>query len=186
MHTLNPLLPRDNSDFADGDNHSTASMGHLLFALFAILLLGTLCATTLLCLRRKRLSQEQQQSLLPTHSRSSHHRSASISNFPANGNTESYFVYDEKMNLIQNSSAPPPNSLPEIRVTFPDDDATGENQRGRVVVVHVTDSGSVGMAPLEHEELPPYQKEDAERFESLDLERIGGLREKEPLAPRPS
>ena len=38
---------------------------------------------------------------------------------------------------------------------------------------------AVGLEPLGEADLPPYAKSDAERFQSLDLERIGGLKEKE-------
>lgn len=88
------------------------------------------------------------------------------------------------MNLIHNSSSPPSAAVPEIHITFPDEESKAGMQKGRVVVVHITDSGSVGMEPLRQETLPPYQKEDADRFQSLDLERIGGLREKDASGPR--
>jgi len=82
------------------------------------------------------------------------------------------------MHLIHNSSSPPTAAIPEIRITFPDEEGnSGKIQKDRVVVVHITDSGSVGMEPLTSEKLPPYQQEDADRFQSLDLERIGGLKE---------
>jgi len=182
MPTLKYLVSRDASDFASGSPSDPASMHPLLFALFTLIIVGTLCTIALLYLRRKRLAREQ--TLLPTRqpvSPTSHHRSASITDFRSPGTNDAIFVYDEKMNLLHNSSAPPPTSIPEIRITFPDDDdmPEGEKQKGRVVVVHITDSGSIGMSPLEHEDLPPYEKEDSGRFQSLDLERIGGLREKE-------
>ncbi|EXJ79869.1 hypothetical protein A1O3_08154 [Capronia epimyces CBS 606.96] len=173
------LRVRDSSDFTD-DKPSSYTMGHLLFVFFALLLLASLCSLILLCLRRKQ--QRRQQALLPTYHQHghSHHRSPSISSFNAQGKNESIFVYDEKMNLIHNSSSPPSATVPEIHITFPDEEGNaGSHQQGRVVVVHITESGSVGMEPLHREPLPPYQKEDADRFQSLDLERIGGLKEKE-------
>jgi hypothetical protein len=158
-------------------------MHQLIFVFFTLLLVAMLCSVALLLLRRKRLAR-QQATLLPTHHQSSHHRSPSISNFNY-GNNESVFVYDEKMNLIHNSSSPPSGVVPEIHITFPDEESKAGLQKGRVVVVHITDSGSVGMEPLNHpDNLPPYQKEDADRFQSLDLERIGGLKEKELTGAR--
>jgi len=185
MDSLNHfLLKRDSSDFSDGDSSNPASMGHLLFVFFILLLVASLCSIALFYLRRRRLAGEQ-TSLLPTYHQSSHHRSPSISNFTPHNKNESIFVYDEKMNLIHNSSSPPSSAVPEIHITFPDEDGkSGGAQKGRVVVVHVTDSGSVGMEPLNQENLPPYQKEEADRFQSLDLERIGGLKEKEPSGHR--
>ncbi|KAJ9612265.1 hypothetical protein H2200_003862 [Cladophialophora chaetospira] len=175
------LARRDSSDFGK-DDEPPYSMHQLLFVLFTLLLLASLCSLALVCLRRKRLAR-QQASLLPTHHHFSHRRSPSISNFD-HGNNQSVFVYDEKMNLIHNSSSPPSATVPEIHITFPEEDGKTGLQKGRVVVVHVTDSGSVGMEPLNTDCLPPYQKEDADRFQSLDLERIGGLREKETTRQR--
>ena len=153
-------------------------MGSLLFVFFALLFLASALSISRLYLRRKRLAREQ--ALLPRYHQSSHHHSVSMTNIPAFGRNDSVFVYDEKMNLIANSSSPPSSAVPEIRVTFPDDDDhSGRRQSGRVVVVHVTDTGSVGMSPLSQEQLPPYQRSDPERFQSLDLDRMGGLREKE-------
>ena len=104
---------------------------------------------------------------------------------PTNTSGESVFVYDEKMNLIANSSGPSNAPVPQIHITFPDEeDRSGKLQAGRVVVVRITDSGSVGMEPLHREILPPYQQSDADRFQSLDIERIGGLREKQESPQR--
>ncbi|KIX10018.1 uncharacterized protein Z518_01099 [Rhinocladiella mackenziei CBS 650.93] len=178
------LHSRDTSDFADSEPSYSDSMRHLLFTFFTLLLLASVCALTLFLLRRRRLAKEQ--TLLPTYQpQSSHHRSPSVSHFNTQNKNESIFVYDEKMNLIHNSSSPPSSAVPEIHITFPDEDGKpGSNQKDRVVVVHITDSGSVGMEPLNQETLPPYQKEDGGRFQSLDLERIGGLKEKEPSGQR--
>jgi len=71
-----------------------------------------------------------------------------------------------------------PSSPPEIRITFPDEE-DAKDKGGRVVVVRVSESGSIGMAPLAQDALPPYQSSDADRFQSLDLNRLGGLKEKE-------
>ena len=91
---------------------------------------------------------------------------------------QSRFVDEEKQEFLANTTPPPSGGLPQIHVTFPEEtDGTGKPQSGRVVVLHVDDRGNVGMAPVpESEQLPPYPHE---RFESLDLQRIGGLKEKE-------
>ena len=94
-------------------------------------------------------------------------------------------MYDEKMNLIANSHGPPNCAVPEIRITFPDEfGQDGQKLSGRVVVVKITDTGSIGMEPL-NEQLPPYQQAASGRFQSLELDRIGGLRETTQSAPRP-
>jgi len=175
--SLNDETPRVTGSSTD-DNLPTYEMNHLVFVFSTLLLLAVLSSLLFYAMRRKRLAREA--AVLPTYHQVSHHRSASISNFNTGHRNESVFVYDEKMNLIHNSGNPPTTAIPEIHITFPDDDEkSGGNQKGRVVVVHITDTGSVGMEPLSRDNLPPYQKEDADRFQSLDLERIGGLREKE-------
>lgn len=187
MNSLKHLLPRDPPDFVDDGTYGPG-MGSLVFIFFSLVLVASVLALALICLRRKRIAarQQQNQSLLPSyHNHSAHHRSASRSNIPTIGRNDSIFVYDEKMNLIANSSSPPSSAVPEIRLTFPDEEGnSGQQQTGRVVVVHVTDTGSIGMAPLYQEPLPPYQRSDADRFQSLDLDRIGGLREKERFNQR--
>ena len=70
--------------------------------------------------------------------------------------------------------------MPEIHITFPDEEHVGGKRKsGRVLVLRIGDSGSVGMGPISEEQLPSYQSTQAERFQSLDLERMGGLKEKE-------
>ena len=84
--------------------------------------------------------------------------------------------------------ASPPSSpkspVPEIRITFPEEEEEGGRRKsGRVVVVRISETGGVGLEPYTDDHLPPYQNSDAERFQSLDLDRIGGLKEKN-MGPR--
>lgn len=171
MDSIKQLGRRD-----DGDYYGPGT-GPILVTLFGLIMLGSLLSLALFIMRRKRLTRQRQ--FLPQYHGHSHHRSASVTNLPQITRNERVFVYDEKMNLISNSSNSPPAEIPQIRVTFPDDDSEGQSRAGRVVVVHVTDTGSVGMSPLHSEPAPPYQRQDAERFQSLDLDRMGGLREKD-------
>jgi len=97
-------------------------------------------------------------------------------------NTPSY-VAQEKQTLIDNSFSPPGSPIPEIRITFPEEvDEAGKRKSGRVVVVRVGEH-TVGMEPV-NENLPPYQQSESERFQSLDLDRMGGLKEKESTDKR--
>ncbi len=83
--------------------------------------------------------------------------------------------------MLANPNSPPlsPENVPEIRITFPDEqDESGRLKSGRVVVVRVGET-SIGLEPLQDEQLPAYEKEGGERFHSIDMDRIGGLKEKE-------
>lgn len=166
------LVARDDSD--DG---LSSAMIDLLISLLVLVLVGLALVGGLLVLRRKRLNREQSE--LPVHNGQCvpQHRRLTIS-APPYAKTESVLVYDEKRSLMENSSSPPPSPVPEIRITFPEEeDESGKRKSGRVVVVRISEAGGVGLEPC-HEDLPPYQSSDAERFQSLDIERMGGLKEK--------
>lgn len=91
---------------------------------------------------------------------------------------ESVLVFQEKADLMANSSSPPSSPVPEIRITFPDEvDESGRRQSGRVLLVRVGEH-NVGLEPMDEDDLPPYQRDSSDRFDSLDLDRIGGLKEK--------
>jgi len=81
--------------------------------------------------------------------------------------------------MASSPTSPMHSPVPEIRITFPDEeDKQGRRRSGRVLVVRVGESG-VGLEPLHDEEqLPAYVRESGERFHSIDIERIGGLKEK--------
>lgn len=169
---LNIFARRD--DKSDG---LSPAMVDLLIVLLVLILLGLGLVAGLLILRRKR--QAKKQSLLPIHNGQApgHQRRLTITA----GKTESVIVYDEKRALMENSDSPPPSPVPEIRITFPEEeDESGKRKSGRMVVVKISDAGSIGLEPC-HDELPPYQSNDTGRFQSLDLERMGGLKEKEDI-----
>ena len=180
MDSVKQLLRRSDGE---SDYYYGPGMGPLAFVFIGLLLTGALLSLALICLRRKRVAQRQ--AVLPHYHAHSHQRSVSVTNLPNISRNESVFVYDEKMNLIANTGNRPPAAIPQIQVTFPDDDEGNvQGRSGRVVVVHVTDTGSVGMSPLQQEPAPPYQRADAQRFQSLDMDRMGGLREKETSQQR--
>lgn len=84
-----------------------------------------------------------------------------------------------------------PDTIPEIRITFPDEEGKdGRRVSGRVMVVSVGEAGVGYVKPLseggENKELggagmpPAYASPTStERMASVDIERIGGLKEKE-------
>lgn len=152
-------------------------MFNLLIAVVVLFTVAILLATGLFVLRSIRQSRQKDE--LPMYeekpTRMHNPRGLRIS---TNDNRTTSIVFQEKQNLIENSSSPPTSPIPEIRITFPEEiDESGKRQSGRVVVVRVGEH-SVGMEPT-HEDLPPYQQSESDRFHSLDLERIGGLKEKE-------
>ncbi|KAL4884075.1 hypothetical protein BJY04DRAFT_215951 [Aspergillus karnatakaensis] len=175
MQKFHRFVVRDDDE---KDSGLSEAMVDLLISLLVLILLGIALVAALLVLRRRR--QNRQQSELPVHNGqcSTHHRSLTIT-APPYSKTESVFVIDEKRSLMENSSSPPPSPVPEIRITFPEEeDESGKRKSGRVVVVRISEAGSVGLEPY-NEQLPPYQSSDAERFQSLDIERMGGLKEKD-------
>jgi hypothetical protein len=93
---------------------------------------------------------------------------------------ETMGVHSREKQSLMDSSSPPasPSLVPEIRITFPDEvDRTGRPQSGRVVVVRMGENASVGLEPF-HAQLPAYEKIEGSKFDDLDLESIGGLKEK--------
>ena len=84
----------------------------------------------------------------------------------------------EKAAFLGGENREPGSPVPEIHITFPEEQ--GEKRGSRVVVVSVTDSGNVGLEPYvdKDEQLPKYEQREGE-WRSLDLERLGGLKEKE-------
>jgi len=149
----------------------TPTMVNLLIALVVLFAAVALLTSGLLILRSIRRSKKQETLPSYNESRRSLMRGSTLTiNAPA-------YVVAEKQNLIDNScSLPGSPSVPEIRITFPEEvDESGKRKSGRVVVVTVGDH-TVGMEPVS-ENLPPYQQSDSDRFQSLDLDRIGGLKE---------
>ncbi|TQS37827.1 hypothetical protein Golomagni_01687 [Golovinomyces magnicellulatus] len=91
---------------------------------------------------------------------------------------KNYSIYDEKRLPTSQKSQLTPDSVPEIRITFPDEqDESGRRMSGRVVVVRVGESG-IGLEPLREEDQLPAYEEKGGRFHSIDMDSIGGLKEK--------
>lgn len=178
MAPLHFLIARDSDN--GGDDQGTGldpSTVNLLISLLVLVLFGITLFGALLVLRQRRRARQSQ---LPVYNGQPAQSSPGRVTITAsqNGRTESVYVYNEKRNLIENSSSPPPSSVPEIRITFPEEeDESGKRKSGRVVVVRIGETGGIGLEPC-HEDLPPYQSNDSGRFQSLDLERMGGLKEK--------
>jgi hypothetical protein len=147
----------------------------LLIALLVLVVLTTFLVSALLILRCVRHSRDNAACSSSEKIASNNYKRLTVDTT----STTPAYVLQEKRNLIENSSSPPPSPLPEIRITFADEvDKTGRPQSGRVVVVRMGENSAVGLEPLE-DQLPPYEKNEGGRFQSLDLDRMGGLKEKE-------
>jgi cbb3-type cytochrome oxidase subunit 3 len=175
MNSIQYLVARD--DEKKGMNSTTIS---LVVSLLALVFLGMCLVAGLWFLRKmRRARNEAEAAQLPLYEKRQSTRRLTITTTPYGKGGESIVVYQEKQSLMSNSSSPPPSPVPEIRITFPDEvDEAGKRQSGRVVVVKVGEH-SVGMEPLREEDLPAYQRDASDRYDSLDLDRIGGLTEKD-------
>ena len=190
MDTTHQFVARQD-DQASGQNVSESVTTKLLIVLLVLALVISACVGALWYLRIRR---KNQNALLPVHEdgkltpkRSNHRRLSGVtisSSIPFSRRaSQSGLVENEKQDLARSSPSPPPGNLPQIRITLPEEvDNDGKRQSGRVVVVNIGENGNVG---VEDEKLPPYPAN--ERFVSIDLERVGGLHEKQPLpqGPRP-
>jgi hypothetical protein len=175
MMNIKHIMARD----IDEDGLSATHMA-LVVSLLVLVLLGMILVGALMFLRNMRHTRKQAEinAQLPLYEkRQSSHNRLTITAMPYKGR-ESVVVYSEKEQLMRSGPASPSSPVPEIRITFPDEvDDAGKHQSGRVVVVRVGDH-SVGLEPVQ-DDLPPYQRDASDRFDSLDLDRIGGLKEKD-------
>jgi hypothetical protein len=173
MMNLKHLIARD-SDEGLSTTHVALIVSMLMLVVLGMVLIGALMF--LRSMRRARKQAEEEAQLPLYEKRQSSHR-LTITAMPYKGR-ESVVVYSEKQNLMRSTPQSPTSPVPEIRITFPDEvDEAGKQQSGRVVVVRVGDH-SVGLEPVQ-DDLPPYQRDSSDRFDSLDLDRIGGLKEKD-------
>lgn len=185
METLtSPRVPamvrRSNMDEADIPN---ASLINLMIALFTLVFVGLLSLATLIVLRRVRQKKQVLVgSTLPQYNdvkRNSNHRRLTIQT--GNGRSSTIVFNKDGQPMLANPQQPPhsPDNVPQIHITFPDEqDDHGRPLSGRVVIVRVGET-TVGLEPLNDEQLPAYEKESKSQFYAIDIDKIGGLREKE-------
>ncbi|KAK4169249.1 hypothetical protein QBC43DRAFT_59131 [Cladorrhinum sp. PSN259] len=155
----------------------------LLIALLSLIFVGLLAFAILLLFRRRQRRNAGMNDTLPQYhevKKSGNHRRLTIDT--GNGRS-SVIVFNNGggQPMLSNPRSPPhsPDNVPEIHITFPDEqDDQGRPKSGRVVVVRVGDT-TVGLEPLNDEQLPAYEKESSTQFYSVDIEKIGGLKEKE-------
>jgi hypothetical protein len=178
MDSFTSVISRRGED--DGDNNGTVV--NILIALLVFVLVGLVAFAMLVLLRRKRRQRQMMNATLPQYhyvKRTGNHRRLTIQT--NNGRSSVIVVGNGGQPMLANPQSPPhsPDNVPEIHITFPDEqDDQGRPLSGRVVVVRVGET-SVGLEPLHDEQLPAYEKESKTQFYSIDMEKIGGLKEKE-------
>ncbi|MCJ1462547.1 hypothetical protein MMC07_001149 [Pseudocyphellaria aurata] len=192
MPAILRLIVRDDSTTPSSTLSPTTT--HLLVVLISLLVVGIALVATLFFLRSHRASKQKIRALQGNSqyssahgNKNSNHRRLTITAAPYGRRSESVYLYggSEKHSLISSAASPPQSPIPEIRITFPEEeDGFGKRKSGRVVVVRISEAGGVGLEPYHDEHLPPYQTARDGKFESLDLDRIGGLKELERGAER--
>ncbi|KAK4041058.1 hypothetical protein C8A01DRAFT_15126 [Parachaetomium inaequale] len=179
MDSVTRLIARD-SEQKDGNS----SVVNLLIALLVLVFVGLVAFALLVLLRRMRRQKRMMNETLPQYQdvkRTGNHRRLTIQTTNGNGRSSVIVVDNNGKPMLANPQSPPhsPDNVPEIHITFPDEqDDQGRPKSGRVVVVRVGET-SVGLEPLNDEQLPAYEKESKTQFYSIDMDKIGGLKEKE-------
>lgn len=186
MDAVHTIVARGSNLFSKRDTSMSPGMMDGIIVLMTLIFVALLLVGALYTIRKVRKSKAIKRQQLPMYNEidpsrksGSNHRRLTITASPY-GRASSIYVYDEKASMLSNNSSPPssPGAVPEIRITFPDEqDEAGRPQSGRVVIVRVGENG-IGLEPLNEEQLPAYEKESKERFHSIDMDRIGGLKEK--------
>ncbi len=165
----------------DLDDDGAESVMNLMVGLLGVTFFGLLLAAMLVMLRRTKRPQMMPNGTLAPYNNVQHgdaHNTNHLTIQTANGHSSIFVVNGRPM--LADPNAPPhsPNNIPQIHITFPDEqDENGRRQRGRVVVVRVGDA-TVGLEPVKDEQLPAYQKDTSNGFYSIDIDNIGGLKEK--------
>ncbi|KAK8090196.1 hypothetical protein PG997_005157 [Apiospora hydei] len=165
-------LTRRDADFASDQTMD------LLITLLGVAFVALLLTALLLLLRRmKRQQQAGHQELegddgLPQYSdlKIDGQNSRRLTIQTPNGHS-SIFVVDHRP-MLADPNAPPhsPTNVPQIHITFPDEqDEQGRNKSGRVMVVRVGET-TVGMEPIRDEQLPRLREGEQTR---LLLDRYG-------------
>ncbi|KAI1431028.1 hypothetical protein GGR50DRAFT_126204 [Xylaria sp. CBS 124048] len=169
----------DSSDPDDWDSTLNAMIALLGLALFGLILVGTML---LLQRRRRLLHQQPYDQTLPKYDDIEHEAGRNtrrLSIQPPDYQSNIVVVNGRPMLTDPQAAPHSPNNIPEIHITFPDEqDEHGQRKHGRVLLVRVGEA-TIGLEPLKDEQLPAYEKEAGSTFYSIDMDRIGGLKEKD-------
>ncbi|KAG5914003.1 hypothetical protein E4U42_000734, partial [Claviceps africana] len=176
-----PTLSRRGQDGSD-------TMINMMIVLLGLVFFSLLLASLLFLFfrRRRQLSPCGAGGDLPAyddvkHAQSPHGLTIETTH---NGRSSIFFIGRGAEPMLSNPRSPPdsPDNVPQIHITFPDEHGeNGETKSGRVLVVRVGDNAAVGLEPMQEEQLPAYEKEvKGAHFQSIDMDQIGGLKEKDP------
>ncbi|CAK7222973.1 hypothetical protein SBRCBS47491_005046 [Sporothrix bragantina] len=171
---------------SEGDGSDNEHTITAMIILLAIVFSGLLLTSTLVMLRRIKRRQQLLAMGLPQYEtkNGNNPHGLTIQTTNANGRQSVLVFGRDGQPMLANPQSPPysPDNVPEIRITFPDEhDEMGRRKSGRVVVVRVGEHNAVGMEPVseQEEQLPAYEKDSKSQFYSIDMDQIGGLKEKE-------
>jgi hypothetical protein len=178
IHARTSLDPADTEDSSDTNNEKMVDMMLVVLGLvfFALLLVSCLWV-----LRRAHQRRMQSEMLPSYYDAKRNHRGLTIET-THNGRASVLVIGRDGQPMLRSPNSPPhsPDNVPEIHITFPEEhDEHGRQKDGRVVVVRVGEA-SYGLEPIRDEQLPAYEKESNNGFYSIDMDKIGGLKEKDP------
>ncbi|KAM5351311.1 hypothetical protein ACJ41O_004034 [Fusarium nematophilum] len=187
MPAIHNLLARS-TDLPPDSDGSDDTLINMMLGLLGLVFLGLILVSILFLLRRARRQQalRAQEDNLPSYydannKRFANHRGLTIET-THNGRSSVFVINQKDHPMLANPNSPPysPDNVPEIHITFPDEqDDQGRPKSGRVLVVRVGDNSAVGLEPMNDEQLPAYEKEAKGQFYSIDMDQIGGLKEKD-------
>lgn len=176
-------LARRMGDLSEDSGDDKDGMIDVLLLVLGIVFLALVCVSSFFFLRRYRLNQAMRGESLPTYNDIQHGRNPHGLTIETthNGRSSTIIFNRDGKPMLANPSSPPhsPDNVPAIHITFPDEqDDQGRAKSGRVLVVRVGDNASVGLEPMEDDEqLPAYEKEVKGQFYSVDMDKIGGLKD---------
>ncbi|ORY70096.1 uncharacterized protein BCR38DRAFT_481245 [Pseudomassariella vexata] len=181
MPPINTSIAR-RDDNEDGIGGSDTTM-NLLITFVGLAFVALLLTATLVLLRRVRHRQKMAHNeSLPQYNDvkyGDNHNRRRLTITTPDGRSSILVVDNRPMLSDPNSPPHSPNNVPEIHITFPDEhDEQGHRKNGRVMVVRVGET-SVGLEPVREEQLPAYEKQSSHGFYSIDMDHIGGLKEKD-------
>ncbi|KAI9166672.1 hypothetical protein HJFPF1_02786 [Paramyrothecium foliicola] len=163
------------------DTDDNEKMIDMMLVVLGLVFFALVLVTSLWFLRRARQRRMQAEMLPSYYDAKRNHHGLTIET-SHNGRASVLVIGRDGQPMLRSPSSPPhsPANVPEIHITFPDEqDERGHHKSGRVLVVRVGDNATVGLEPMHDEQLPAYEKEAKGQFYSLDMNQIGGLKEKD-------